>query len=500
MFMDEQKGKVWDEIRQQDFRFLGKHLTTEVLGEAARRAGIKIGKSPLQAANLVWLSILAAFFPNKDFSSILGSTLKLLADQQGFGQTALGRVQRQGQRRKLRRKSRGKSRSGKKRPRSRHDPRRDDPTVVSEEAFTKARRRLPLAFWMALLKVLNEGFEEVHGDQLCWKRFRLLALDGSCIDLDGWKRLRDHYGAAGRGKGRKKTQARMVMLQFPQARLPYAYEVAPLAQGETTLAWRLAEHLRHDDLVLIDRGFFSYGLFCRIQQQGAYFGIRLKSGTRLQHVRSLGDQDELVCWRPKRVRQKERLENMPRQLELRVIHYQIPGFRPSAIVTNMTDPKQITREDWVRMAEKSAAGRALQPGLYHRRWEIETTFFELKVTQGMERSLRSRKPEGIEYEIAGHVILYFLVRWLMVEAALQAGLDPLRVSFAGALRELDEIKVSLLTATDRWATEVLLPRLLQRVASHVVQLRPGRHFPRPNDTKVKDKGNGLTQLPAKLIA
>jgi hypothetical protein len=292
----------------------------------------------------------------------------------------------------------------------------------------------------------------------------------------------------------------MVMLQFPLARLPYAYEVAPLAEGETTLAWRLAEHLRRDDLVLIDRGFFSYGLFCRIQQQGAYFGIRLKSGTRLQRVRSLGDQDELVCWRPKRVRQKERLKDMPRQLELRVIHYQIHCFRPSAIVTNVTDPKQITREDWVRMAEKSAAGRALQPGLYHRRWEIETTFFELKVTQGMERSLRSRTPEGIEYEIAGHVILYFLVRWLMVEAALQAGLEPLRISFVGALRELDEMRVSLLTATHQWATEVLLPRLLQRVASHVVLLRPGRHFSRPHDTKVKDKGKGLKQLPAKLVA
>ena len=65
----------------------------------------------------------------------------------------------------------------------------------------------------------------------------------------------------------------------------------------------------------------------------------------------------------------------------------------------------------------------------------------------MERGLRSRTPKGIEYEIAGHVILYFLVRWLMLEAALEAELDPLRVSFAGALRELGEIRVSLLTAT-----------------------------------------------------
>ncbi len=123
MFMDEHRGKVWDEIRQQDSRLLGKHLTTEVLDEAARRAEITIGKSPLQAANLVWLGVLAALFPNKDFSSILGMTLKLLADQQGFGQTAIGRAQRQGQRRKAGRKAKKKSGCGKKRPRSKHDPR-----------------------------------------------------------------------------------------------------------------------------------------------------------------------------------------------------------------------------------------------------------------------------------------------------------------------------------------------------------------------------------------
>jgi hypothetical protein len=499
MFMDEHRGKVYSEIRQRDSRLLGKHLTADVLGEAARRAGITITKSPLHAINLVWLGILAACFPNKDFSSILQSTLKLLADQQGFARTSISRAQRQEQDRKARRQK-GKSRSRNKKARSKHDPRREDLTVVSEEAFTKARRRLPVAFWMAILKVLNERFAAEHGDQLCWKQFRLLALDGSCIDLDGWKRLRNHYGAAGRGKGRKKTQARMVMLQFPLVRLPYAYEIAPLAKGETTLAWNLAKHLQPDDLVLLDRGFFSYGLFCCFQERGVYFGIRLKNKTRLRQIRSLGDQDKLVSWRPKRVRQKERLNNAPKQLELRVIHYQIPGFRPSAIVTNMTDPKQITRLDWVRMAEGSPAGRALQPGLYHQRWQIETTFFELKVTQDMERSLRSRTPEGIEYEIAGHVILYFLVRWLMLEAALQAELDPLRVSFAGALRELDDIRVSLLTATSQWATQTLLPRLLERVASHVVPLRPGRHFPRPNDTKVKDKGKGLKQLPAKLAA
>jgi hypothetical protein len=79
---------------------------------------------------------------------------------------------------------------------------------------------------------------------------------------------------------------------------------------------------------------------------------------------------------------------------LRVIRYHVAGFRPSAVVTNLLDPKSVSRDDWVRMATADEAGRVLESGLYHRRWEIETLFCELKVRQGMQGSLRSRTAEG----------------------------------------------------------------------------------------------------------
>ena len=504
MFMDEHRRKVWDDIRQQDFRLLGKYLTPKVFSEAAQRAGLVLGKGPLYAVNLVWLGILAAVHISKNFADVLSLTLKLLADQEGFAATPVGRHQRHGQRRSSRRRRRRSKHDPRRQRRtsrcrrSKHDPRRDDPTVVSEEAFTKARRLLPMGYWMALILVLCERFQEAHGERLCWNGFRLLALDGTCIDLENWKALRAHYGTANNGQGKHKTQARLVMLQFPLARLPYVYAVTPLATGEVTVASRLVAHLRRNDLVLMDRGYFSYGLFWRIQERGAYFAIRLKKGIHLRTLRQLGHKDCLVRWQPADTRHQWKKAGLPPAIELRVIHYQIRGFRAGALVTNVTDPGRIAREDWVRLTTAHEAGRPFQPGLYHRRWEIETTFAELKVTQGMEGSLRSRTPDGIEYEIAGHVLLYLLVRWLMVEAAIKHGHDPLRLSFAEALRELDDMKVTLLTSSPAWVARVLLPRLLQRIASHLVPLRPGRHYPRPKDNKVKDRGHGQKQQPAKL--
>jgi hypothetical protein len=226
--------------------------------------------------------------------------------------------------------------------------------------------------------------------------------------------------------------------------------------------------------------------------------VRALSGVKFTTVATLADGSRLVEWTPSDRRWRQ--EGLPDSIRLRVIDYQIKGFRPGTIVTSVLDAAEIGREEWVGLALVDDTGRVLRgPGLYHRRWEIETTYSELKEVQGLERSLRGRTPETIAFEVAGHVVLYLLIRWLMVEAAEAAGVDdPLRLSFSGALEELQAILPSLVQAGPGRAAGELVPRLLSRMASHRVLFRPGRHYPRPHDTKVKNKGKGKKQLPSKL--
>jgi hypothetical protein len=484
MFKDEQRRTVWDTIRQHDIRAFSAHLTADLVGEAVRRAGVRFGAGPLNVFNLTWLALSSALHWSENFTNTLSLTFKLLEDYEAVGSQARKPA-------KPRRWPRGHKR------RCRHDPRRDDLTVVSEEAFTKARRLLPMKFWTELILLLVARIEHKHLQRLCWKGFRLLALDGTVIGLPHWKRLRKHFGAATNGRRACRTQVRLVMLQFPLARLPYCYALSPLSTNEIPLAMSLLDQVRRNDLILMDRGFFSYGMFWAIQQQNAFFAIRLKAGVRLETVRRVERDDHLVRWKPCDRRKKWR--DLPESIELRVISYQVPGFRPSAVVTNATNPQRTSREDWVRLTTDCEAGHKLQAGLYHRRWEIETTFRELKVAQGLKRGLRSRTPEGIAYEIAGHVLLYFLVRWLILETAVQHERDPLRISFVEALRELNVMRPALLIASPTWA-QASLTRLMDRIASHLVPLRPGRSYPRPNDGKTKNKGKGRKQLAAKVPA
>lgn len=505
MFKDELKHQQWNRLRQHGLRAVTHLLTADVFATAAERAGIKIGKNPLSPINLVWFGIAAAIKNTCNFSGVLQITLKLLHDS-GQWQPTPPTSAPNTKRKKSANKSQRKSRTKAAKVRSKHDPRGSDPQQVSEEAFAQARQKMPLEFWLVLLLILGERIQAQFKEVFLWKKFRLLALDGTTLLLPDQKLLRQHYGSAKNGRSKGPVMSRMVMLNLALGRVPLAYRTSPLSTGEKKLAGELIQHLRPHDLLLLDAGFWSYGLFHQVQQQGAYFGIRITGAFQNYEVlRKISQHERIVRWkRPDSPQWRK--SSLPASLDLRIIDYQMPGFRPTSVVTNCLDSQEISRADWVQVAEQSGlhGSRQIGCGLYHRRWEIETHFRELKITQRMvvkkKSMLRSHTPRGIEYEVAGHVLLNMLLRYLILEAAAEAKVDPLRISFAEALRELADMQPLLVTASPQRARTVLLPRLLERIASHLVPLRPGRHYPRPKDGKTKNLGNGKYKISHKLSA
>lgn len=478
MFQDCIRAAVFQRLRQRDTQAFQHLLSADVFARASQAIGRPLGENPLNLVNMTWLGVAAAWHGARSFADVLGLTLKLLRDADLWAAPPAPRTDRPN--------------------RSKHDPRGSDPSQVSEEAFAKARKLMPWSFWIALIMILAEDFEDQHPNSVRFKDYRLLALDGSCIDLENWKPLANHFGRAKNGTSRGRTQARMTMLLFPMTRIPLRYELTPLAEGERTVASRLLRGLRPNDLILMDRGFWSFGLFWQIQSQGAFFAIRLMSCVKPRVIRQLGPNDQLVSWTPSDRQWRKR--GLPESIELRLIHYQVRGFRPSTVVTNALDETAITTEEWTGLVNDPETAGLFRGGLYHRRWEIETAFGELKTFQGMEGKLRGRTPETIIYELAGHVVLYLLIRWLMVEAAQAHDADPLRLSFTGARKELADLSYPLMLAAPRRAERELLPKLLERVASHRVPLRPGRRYPRPDDARIRNRGKRKKSPSAKQAA
>ena len=66
--------------------------------------------------------------------------------------------------------------------------------------------------------------------------------------------------------------------------------------------------------------------------------------------------------------------------------------------------------------------------LYGKRWRIETLFKEVKINLSAD-VLRSLSPEGIRKEVAARLIAVNIVRVIMLEAAIECRVEPVRISF-----------------------------------------------------------------------
>lgn len=256
-----------------------------------------------------------------------------------------------------------------------------------------------------------------------WYRgFRVMALDGSCLDVPDEKANAAYFGYPGSSRGQSAfPKARLLGLVECGTHVVTAAEIGPYSDSERTLAARLLpEKLGPDMLVLADRGFYSFSLWHQADATGAKLAWRVPAHLKLPVEKALPDGSWLsTVYDP-----KDRQRHYGRTV--RVVEYTLEGAAvPDSsgyrLITNILDAQQA---DALELA-----------ALYHERWEIESVFAEFKThLRGASTVLRSKKPELVEQEIWGLLLAHFAVRQLMAQAAWERRLDPDELSFTHAVR------------------------------------------------------------------
>ena len=299
-------------------------------------------------------------------------------------------------------------------------------TQPSKSAIFQARARLGAQPVKALFERVARpiGTDETPGVWLAGRR--LVAIDGMCLDVADMPANDQHFGRPGVNKGEQAAfpQARVVALAECGTHAVFAAEVGTYVQSEAVLADRLLGRLAPGMLLTADRGFFSYALWRKASASGADLLWRIRtdtSGPKPVHVEDLLDGSWLADLRQTRSKAARAAEPM----RVRVIDYTLEDGRENAtgyrLFTTVLDPDQASATDLA--------------AAYAQRWEIESTFDELKTHQrGPRTVLRSKSPELVLQEIWGHLCCHFAIRSLMAQAAAHAGRDPDRVSFVAALR------------------------------------------------------------------
>jgi len=305
---------------------------------------------------------------------------------------------------------------------------REEYSLPSKSAIFQARARLGAEPLKALFARVARpiGTAPTAGEAVGWLAGRrLVAVDGTCLDVADTVANEAFFGRPGVNKGERAAfpQARVVALAECGTHAMFAAVVGGLATGEPSMVEELLSRVEPGMLLLADRGVFSYALWRKATGTGADLLWRIRTdhaGPQPEYREDLPDGSWLAVLR-RSTGPERRLPPMP----VRVIDYSIDDGRdhPGSyrLFTTILDPAQ--------------APAVALASAYHQRWEIELAFDELKTHQrGPRTVLRSKSPDLVRQEIWGHLCCHYAIRSLMAAAAEHAGHEPDRTSFVAALR------------------------------------------------------------------
>ncbi len=302
--------------------------------------------------------------------------------------------------------------------------------LPSKSAIFQARQRLGSQPLADLFERVAKPLGGVGTPGVWVAGRRLVAVDGTCLDVADTPANDEHFGRPGVNKGEQAAfpMARVLAVAECGTHAIFAARVGAYDDSEATLAQELLPAALEPGMLLsADRGFFSYALWRASIATGADLLWRIRTdrfGPKPEHVQDLPDG----TWLGRLRRTTLASERSAEPMLVRVIDYTLdePARDGAELVTyrlftTMLDPGQAPA------VELAAA--------YAQRWEIENAFDELKTHQrGPRVVLRSKSPDLVLQEIWGHLCCHYAIRSLMAQAAEHAGHDPDRISFTAALR------------------------------------------------------------------
>ena len=295
--------------------------------------------------------------------------------------------------------------------------------TITPGALVQARTRLGSAPIAALFADSAQHWSRRAAQAQRWQGLAVYAVDGTTLRLPDTPANDAVFGRPGTSRGGPAAypQLRLVVLLALRSHVLAAAAFGAFATSEPALAATLWAAVPAQSVVLLDRGFTSYALFQTLTDPShdRHYVVRVRTGggaLRWRVHRPLGAGDALVDWRPQRVTDPQ----LPRTLRARAIRIERPGHPPTLLLTSLLDPRRYPA--------------AAVAALYRERWEVESTFDEVK-THTLQRTetLRSQDPARVAQEVWGLLIAYNLVRVLMARAAPRAGVSPLRLSYWNAL-------------------------------------------------------------------
>jgi hypothetical protein len=377
-------------------------------------------------------------------------------------------------------------------------PESAETTTYTKQSFSEARQKLSPAAFTLLNDELIRGFYE-DDDYKTYKGFRLLAIDGSAMEVPNTKETQEAFGfVSNGGEDYKLARALSSNLFDLENKLAISTTLGRYDASERDLAKiniekmlsLLPSHI--PNLILFDRGYPSADFIQYLISKESKFVMRVSIGF-YKEVVGTSTQDEIVQIEIT----KERAKMLRRQgnpipkgtlVKVRVLKVELPTGETEILITNLM-PDELSHEE--------------SKPLYFKRWGIETRFNDLKHKFQIE-NVSGEKPLLIEQDFYATILLGNMASLIEQDAEEELAAkstnksrkyDAYKINTNILVGKLKNRLIEIILEENNEKKDVMYQRLIAELERNIVPIIKGRNVQR----KKPNRANKYTKTKRRCL-
>jgi len=270
-------------------------------------------------------------------------------------------------------------------------------STIASSSFCVARNKLDEVVFKSInQKIIDTYAEQGQDDSYRWLGHRIFAVDGSKLNLP---RSLVSCGYKVPSGNANYPQGLLSCLYQVKSQMPFDFDLVSHA-NERTCARQHLQMLKKNDVVVYDRGYFSYLMLHQHSESEihAVFRLQENSFNVIQDFFAGPQTDIIATIYPSSTVRKELLREHPGldivSLQMRLIKYRI-GDETFCLGTTLVDRNRYNRQDFI--------------DIYHARWGVEELYKVSKRIFIIE-DFHAKSERGVKQEIFAHFALITMNR------------------------------------------------------------------------------------------
>lgn len=346
-------------------------------------------------------------------------------------------------------------------------------TSCTVSAFVQQRIKLEPIFFFFWNMVLCKSFYHYYGTAVKrWKGYRVIAADGSSINLPDTPSLRKYFG----GQGNRNTDSVLAKTFYHfdvLNELVILPQISPYRYGELKMAYDAIDHIEEDMLTLYDRNFCNFKVVALHvwQEKERKFVIRAKESQNM--VKSFLKSGKTSCithMQPtastiEGLKKSGFIVTKNTLLKVRLVRVELDKST-EVLITNLWEEDNHPVEEF--------------KDLYFMRWGVETNISLQKNILQLEASSGLTHP-AIQQDFYATIMIANLHAVLIKDAQQTAEKDMQKRKYPVKInknKSFGKLKINIIALFTNNDIQTILKKLHENFIKEVIPIRKGRSFSR----------------------